>query len=367
MTSTRGAARWLGLVLVVFGLGIALVAVLAVRGCVRGWPLRSDEHVLLFNTAAHLSADGKVWLVPVHGWVFEPETDDAVRAAALATLKKGLHLGASSAEAAVLEARVRGFLVDSQSYKRVVVRVAGVEYAFGPTEADGHFQGTVQVPLDAAARFAKSGVLHIEAVLPAGSVSGTVLMPGPRGTSVISDIDDTIKESQVTDKRALLRNTFLSEFRAVRGMPGLYRRLAAEGAVFHFVSSSPWQLYPPLETFSRAAGFPEASFELRRVHLKGLGALELMSDPTKTKPPAIERLLAAYPGRRFCLMGDSGEKDPEVYGEMARRHPEQVARILIRNVTRETADAPRYRAAFRGVAPGRWQLFTEPQQLSWPE
>jgi phosphatidate phosphatase APP1 len=192
-------------------------------------------------------------------------------------------------------------------------------------------------------------------------------MVGPRGPSVICDIDDTIKDSQVSDKRALLRNTFLNEFRTVRGMPELYRRFAAEGAAFHFVSSSPWQLYPPLEAFSHAAGFPEASLELRRVHLKGLGALELVSDPMKTKSPAIESLLAAYPSRRFCLIGDSGEEDPEVYGESARRHPEQVACIFIRNVTHDTGDAARYRAAFRGVDPGRWHLFTEPEQLSWPK
>jgi len=44
------------------------------------------------------------------------------------------------------------------------------------------------------------------------------------GTSVISDIDDTVKFSNVADKRELLRNTLLREFIPVAGMPEVYRR-----------------------------------------------------------------------------------------------------------------------------------------------
>jgi phosphatidate phosphatase APP1 len=51
---------------------------------------------------------------------------------------------------------------------------------------------------------------------------------------------------------------------------------------------------------------------------------------------------------------------------MARRHPGQVACILIRNVSRDSADSARYRAAFHGVDPGHWHLFNEPEELSWP-
>ena len=51
------------------------------------------------------------------------------------------------------------------------------------------------------------------------------------------------------------------------------------------------------------------------------------------KTSTIESILRTYPQRRFVLVGDSGEKDPEVYAELARRFPEQVMHVFIRDVS----------------------------------
>ncbi len=352
--------RWLIVAFIaVVALGAAASAALV--GYRRGWPLRADERVVLFTTAAHLTDQG--WLVPIHGWVFEPETDDAIRSASLAVVNRALGLEPRAPAGVLLDERLRWFLVDNQGSKRVVVRVAGREQTFGPTGADGHFRGTVLVAAEVAARLAPDGALGVEALTPAGPVAGTVLLVPPTGLSVISDVDDTVKVTEVTDKRALLRNTLLADFRPVAGMPELYRRLSATGASFHYVSSSPWQLYPPLVAFLREARFPLAALELRRVRWKELDLAALFGDPRVTKPPAIEAVMATYPRRRFCLVGDSGEKDPEVYGEIARRHRDQVACIFIRNVTAEPNDSPRYGSAFRGIDPERWRVFTDPGEL----
>ncbi len=74
----------------------------------------------------------------------------------------------------------------------------------------------------------KNRILDIQAVLGVGdsrTFTGRVHLIASHGVSVISDIDDTIKHSQVTDKSELLQNTFLREFRAVEGMPELYQRI----------------------------------------------------------------------------------------------------------------------------------------------
>ena len=69
-------------------------------------------------------------------------------------------------------------------------------------------------------------------------------------------------------------------------------------------------------------------------------------------------MLAKFPERNFILIGDSGEADPEIYGDIARRHPGRVRAILIRNVTAERADAPRYvDGAFRDLPPDLWLVF----------
>ena len=80
-------------------------------------------------------------------------------------------------------------------------------------------------------------------------------------------------------------------------------------------------------------------------------------------PFAIEPLLSGWPKRRFVLVGDSGERDPEVYGEIARRHPDRVHRIFIRDVTGERSDAARYKEAFRDVPAGSWSVFRNAEEL----
>ena len=52
----------------------------------------------------------------------------------------------------------------------------------------------------------------------------------------------------------------------------------------------------------------------------------------KYKLRTVNKLLRRYPKRKFILIGDSGEKDPEVYLQIARNRPDQVVQILIREV-----------------------------------
>jgi phosphatidate phosphatase APP1 len=81
------------------------------------------------------------------------------------------------------------------------------------------------------------------------------------GLSVISDIDDTVKVTNVANRRELLANTLFREFRAVTGMPEIYREWEAHGAAFHYVSASPWQLASCLERFLGESGIPGGSTE----------------------------------------------------------------------------------------------------------
>jgi len=194
--------------------------------------------------------------------------------------------------------------------------------------------------------------------------TGKVQLLTPEGLSVISDIDDTIKVSIVTDKRELLANTFLREFREVPGMARAYGRWAEAGAAFHYVSSSPWQLYPALSTFMARTGFPPGAFHLKSFRLKDRTFFDLFAAPEDTKIPTIESILAAYPGRRFVLVGDSGEKDPEVYGTIARRHRGQVAHVFIRDVSPQNEQGERFAAAFSGFPESSWTVFRAADELA---
>jgi phosphatidate phosphatase APP1 len=63
------------------------------------------------------------------------------------------------------------------------------------------------------------------------------------------------------------------------------------------------------------------------------------------------------------LVGDSGEIDPEIYGAVARRFPQQVAGILIRRVGGPRDTPARYQRAFRGVPSSVVRLFREAAEL----
>ena len=50
------------------------------------------------------------------------------------------------------------------------------------------------------------------------------------------------------------------------------------------------------------------------------------------KRTAIRRIFEAYPDMQFVLIGDSGQRDPLTYEEMAREFPGRVKLIIIRQV-----------------------------------
>ena len=150
-------------------------------------------------------------------------------------------------------------------------------------------------------------------------------------------------------------------------MADLYRRWSGEGVAFHYVSSSPWQLYEPLDEFLAGSGFPWSTFSLKPVRFRDETLLDLFKKGTETKPRAIEAILDRYPARQFVLVGDSGEQDPEVYAAMMRRRPDQIAKVYIRNVTQESADNARFTTLFADIDRNRWQLFDDPKSLAIPD
>lgn len=330
--------------------------------------VRSDEELLFFPTAARLNATGDNWLVPVHGWIYEPEHNGLTRRAVLSRIAGELELDDSD-ERLTLTERTRWLLVDNERGKEIEIAIGDERYRLPTSAEDGHFADVLTLSLEDVERLAVEGRLTFRAVLSKGDereFTGTVALVPPVGYSVISDIDDTVKISEVTDRKRLLRRTFVEPFAAVEGMAARYRGWAEQGAVVHFVTSSLWQLYSPLEQFLTNSGFPQAIWQMKRIRLKDPSVLRLFSDPYEYKLAEITSILEAFPERRFALIGDSGEKDPETYGELARRFPDQIVKIAIRDVTDEPARADRYDAAFREVRPDRWQVFRDPAEITLP-
>ena len=111
------------------------------------------------------------------------------------------------------------------------------------------------------------------------------------------------------------------------------------------------------------AGFPTGSMHLKTFRLKDSSFFDLFASPEKTKPPTLEAIVKRFPGRRFILFGDAGEKDPEVYGDLARARPDQIIAIAIRVPHADDHNARRFENAFREIDQDMWTSFTDVQDL----
>lgn len=325
-------------------------------------PLKDDEEVLLFRTVVPLDPAAGPWKMRVRGWVFEPERNSLVRKVLLKGLAKALGLPSGSDQDLIFQKRAAMFLVDSESRKDIQVTIGTGVFDLPQTGSDGLLDGTPDVPA-----FSLPGDpprwVRFAVATPSGDdrrFEGEIQLIRPGGPGVISDIDDTIKVTVVRDKKQMLQNTFLKPFVAVPGMSEMYTRWAGEGAVFHYVSGSPWHLYPSLAEFLDQAGFPAGGFHLRNIWKSNSWALEITSPPESHKIPIIKGILEAQPGRMFIMVGDSGEKDPEVYGEIARLYPTRIRHIYIRKAPLSDESAERYEAAFKDLPRSLWSVFAEP-------
>jgi phosphatidate phosphatase APP1 len=328
--------------------------------------LASDERLVLLPSHASFDAERKVWRVHVRAWIFEPEAGSVTRRALKAAVQAAIDVPDTPEARQRFERRISPFLYDNERGKTVAVRIGKQDQTLGLTDKDGQVAGTFRISAEELTKVRKEpgngpAFVPVQAVFSKGDrreVRGRVQIIAAEGLSVISDIDDTIKVSNVTDKRELLANTFHRPFRPVVGMPELYRALRERGAVFHYVSASPWQLLGPLEDFRRKNKFPAGVFHLRRFRLVNVKSLDELTN-ARLKQQTIEALLREFPRRRFLLFGDTGERDPEIYGDVARKHSGQVRGIFVRNVTKESPTGERLRKALRGIDAERWALFED--------
>jgi phosphatidate phosphatase APP1 len=169
------------------------------------------------------------------------------------------------------------------------------------------------------------------------AVGKALAVPTTAKFGIISDLDDTVISTQVTSKLKMFINTaLLNEYTRTpfKGVAAFYKALqkgvsGGENNPIFYVSSSPWNLYPLLSEFLRINRIP-----LGPLFLKDFGNQTIFdsSNHAGHKIENIERILRVYPHLPFVLIGDSGEKDPEIYAEIVRKYPNSIRVIYIRNV-----------------------------------
>lgn len=119
----------------------------------------------------------------------------------------------------------------------------------------------------------------------------------------------------------------------VPGMAAWYQKMQKLGVHFHYVSNSPWELWPVISDFLRATAFPSGSVNLKEYGGASSAIAKLWEDPGARKRAGVENILKEFPHSKFILVGDSGEQDLNLYVALACQYPDNVLAIYIRDVT----------------------------------
>ena len=162
---------------------------------------------------------------------------------------------------------------------------------------------------------------------------------------IISDIDDTVLQTSATSFIRMMQQTFLYNAKTrlpFKGVAAFYRALHEGKEIdnikspLYYVSSSPWNLYDMLEDFLEIQQIPAGPLFLRDLGLKADTLFQSGHQNHKLKQ--IEKIFSITGDLPFILIGDSGQKDPEIYREVIRKHPKKVLVAYIRDVSETKRD-----------------------------
>lgn len=326
-------------------------------------PLFAKKQVTAYPTYGY--QDGDAWVVSMRVWVHKRRgllIDEAL----VRLFERKIEAKLDEAERAVLKERFADFIADDDYFEQVEFQIEGDSQVY-QFEQRTDWNGLVAQEFRLSAKVKEladgEGWLSYTARSDAAEGAGRIRLLERTGVSVVSDIDDTIKVTEVpAGDEVVLRRTFVMDYEragvrvgegsaeAVEQMRDKYWQLheqyADKDICFHYVSGSPWQMFRLLGEFllRGANAFPEGTFHMKSLR-KNLtdpdsweDLLKLAQGKKATLSQKIEQITEMtmhLPERKLILIGDSGEMDPEVFLSIHRMFPGRVEKIIIRDVLGE--------------------------------
>lgn len=157
---------------------------------------------------------------------------------------------------------------------------------------------------------------------------------------ILSDVDDTILVSHATQKlqkfMLMMLNNALTRM-PFEGVSAFYYALQKGrdnrriNPVF-YVSNSEWNLYDLLYEFIEFNRIPKGPLLLREMSVSIWRPWKIRDVNKNHKMEVIRRLFILYDPMKFILIGDSGQKDPQIYSAIVREFPGRVPAIYIRDI-----------------------------------
>ncbi|WP_431711216.1 App1 family protein [Glutamicibacter uratoxydans] len=271
-------------------------------------------------------------IMPYLGYGYSSPDGGWVRVFARAVLAKPDTFENGRHKAQMIEDGIRGFKNFTSPvlpFGKVNVQVAGQNF-----EVVADRGGVVDAKL--AVNLAP-GWQEVE-LRPEGgdSVSTEVLVIGhEQRTGVICDVDDTVVVTALPRPLLAAWNSFvLSEHARVPtpGMAVMMERLVNANAQTPtvYLSTGAWNVAQTLTRFLTRNLYPRGPLLLTDW---GPTTSSWFRSGVKHKVDQLRRLAEEFPHIQWVLIGDDGQHDPSIYAEFARRYPQHVRAIVIRQLT----------------------------------
>jgi len=223
---------------------------------------------------------------------------------------------------------------DEISDAKIVANIQGEKFSV-KSDDEGYFEFNITVT-----KILKTGYIDMNLTIENNNYPKHILVTiigNQKLMGIISDFDDTIIISDVTNKIKLANNTLFKNYKqreVVSGMVNRFNEILAQNhkdipSTLFILSGSPQQLFIPVEAFLKYHNFPKYTLILKKAH----GAnKDPLTDQFAYKTQKIERLIKLYPHIEWVMFGDSGEKDKEVYQFIKKKYPSNVKAYYIQDV-----------------------------------
>ncbi len=169
---------------------------------------------------------------------------------------------------------------------------------------------------------------------------GELLKPFESKLGIISDIDDTflLSHSNCFFKKLyvlLLRN--VNRRKVFDDVGQHYKALSSAGQTndhafnsFFYVSSSEWNLYEFIDSFTRLHDLPKAVIKLKKIKTGISDFLFTGRGSHDHKFEKIKDIISFYPQLDYVLLGDDSQHDPEIYERICKIFPMNIRAVYIR-------------------------------------
>ncbi|TCD60431.1 hypothetical protein EIP91_010073 [Steccherinum ochraceum] len=194
-----------------------------------------------------------------------------------------------------------------------------------------------------------------------GPGNGTSILVPTSGISIVSDIDDVMRITQVYVPNNGLFNSFVQPYVNVPGVPELFAKWnkSLPGVAFHYDTTTPVELTRTYVDYL-FNNFPLGSLEMRPINI---------SDPSailEARQDSLTRLYQTFPQRKFVLVGDTSSSTLlSAYPQITMQFPNQTACIFIRNTSATDSDdkIPYSTKEFQNISSSQYFFYRTPDDL----